>query len=63
MNDEIREYIDSLVGSVEIKKPFMPKHDLSAYTENEYLREMYRINNDFDKIDDYELYIEYLKGD
>ncbi len=48
---------------VELDKPIMPKFDLSAYTDNEYLLTINELNEDFDLILDEEVYSDYLKGE
>ena len=63
MDEEIREYVQLLYNVKEVEKPLMPKFDLSAYTDNEYLSAISSIQNDFDLIDDFAVTIKFLKGD
>lgn len=63
MYDEILAYMQYFSKLGEIKKPEMPSFDLSAYTDSEYLLAVKNINFDYEKIDDLNLTINYLKGD
>lgn len=63
MDDIVSEYIAYLMQFVELDKPIMPKFDLGAYTDNEYLLTIGELNEDFDLILDEEVYSDYLKGE
>lgn len=63
MNEEIREYIDYLLTFGRVQKPKMPKFDLSAYNDNEYIFALQDIMYDYDAVDDLYLTLEYLQGD
>ncbi|MBR2969763.1 MAG: hypothetical protein IKC49_01775 [Clostridia bacterium] len=63
MNDIVSEYIAYLSKFVEINKPKMPKFDLYAYTDNEYLLIVKELNQDYDLIFDEDVYSDYLKGE
>ncbi len=52
-------YLDSF-GVV--KKPAMPKFDLSAYTDNEYISAINELLKDYDGLDDEYLILKHLKG-
>ena len=62
MNDEIREYIAYLSKSLTFVKPSMPKFDIYAYTDNEYLNAIRSIMRDFDLVND-DLVARYLEGE
>ena len=63
MREEINEYFTYLLNFNVVKKPSMPKFNVSAYTENEYVSAVNELMLDFNKIDDYETTLKYLKGD
>ncbi len=63
MNEEIEEYIAYLSKFECRMKPKMPNFDLSAYTDNEYLSVINRINLEYDWLMDEEVYFEYLRGE
>ena len=63
MNDEIRMYEKNLSSFGVVQKPQMPKIDTTAYTDNEYIRTVFELLKDFDKIDDEYLTIDHLKGE
>lgn len=61
MKDEIKAYAEYLLNLGVVKKPDMPKFDVSAYTESEYLSTIFEINKDYENIDEEYLTIKYLK--
>ena len=63
MDEEIMAYQEYLLNFGVVKKPQMPKFDVSAYTENEYLSLIFDLMKDFDLVDDEYLTIKHLKGD
>ena len=63
MDDIVSEYIAYLSNFREINKPLMPKFDINAYTDNEYLLIVKELNQDYDLILDEEVYSDYLKGE
>lgn len=63
MDEEIIEYQKYLLNFGEVNKPKMPKFDLLAYTDNEYLSSIFDIIKDYEYIDDECLTLQYLKGD
>ena len=63
MQREIFHYIEYLAKFREVNRPKMPKFDVGAYTDIEYQNAIFEINNEFDKIDDFGLYEEFLKGE
>ncbi len=63
MHDEIREYIAFLSKFTALDKPKMPKFDLDAYTDNEYLNAIDSIMRDYENVDDEYLTIRYIKGE
>lgn len=63
MNEEIMEYVKYLLNFGMVQKPEMPKFDVNAYTDNEYLSAIFESMNAFDLIDDEQLTIKHLKGE
>ena len=63
MLKEIMEYEKYLLNFDMVKKPKMPKFDIAAYTENEYVNAIKNVVSDFENIEDEHLTIHYLKGD
>lgn len=63
MYDLVEAYVEFLLGMKEFEKPEMPKFDVSAYTESEYLSVMEFIENDYKYLDDLRLTESFLKGD
>ena len=63
MNEEVIAYIEYLSKLEEIKRPLMPRIDVSAYTDNEYLTAIDEIIHDFENIADYPLTLRHLKGE
>lgn len=63
MQQEILSYIEYLNSFKELKKPQMPNFDLTAYTDIEYHKAIDEINEDFDNIDDFGVYLKFLKGE
>ena len=62
MNEIAEAYIKFLSCFKTVNKPLMPKFDVHAYTESEYLNAIYSINKELEKIDDLNLTIQFLKG-
>ena len=63
MNEEIIAYEKYLLSFDVVKKPPMPKFDLTTYTDSEYLSTIEDLNRAYDYIDDEHLTIQYLKGE
>ena len=63
MREEINEYERYLLSFGIVHKPPMPKFDLSAYTDNEYISAIFEVENAFQFVDDESLTIMHLKGD
>ncbi|MBE5741028.1 MAG: hypothetical protein E7351_00625 [Clostridiales bacterium] len=63
MNEEINAYVEYIKKIGTVHRPKMPKFDISAYSDNEYLSAIEGLNVDFDAIDDEYLTIRHLKGD
>ena len=63
MHDEIMEYMKYLSTFAVVNKPEMPKFNLQAYTDNEYLLAIDDIIKCFNSFDDEHLTIARLKGD
>ncbi len=63
MIKEIEEYQKYLLNFGVVEKPKMPKFDADAYTDNEYLSEIFALQKDFDKLDDEYVTLKHLKGE
>ena len=63
MEQEILAYIEYLADFWEVKKPQMPNFDLSAYTDNEYKKAIEEVNQDYENINDFDVYLRFLKGE
>ena len=63
MHEEINGYEKYLLSFCVVEKPIMPKFDLSAYTDNEYLSAVHCLMCDYGGIDDEYLTIQHLKGE
>jgi hypothetical protein len=63
MNEFVNAYIEFLQISKEFIKPLMPKFNVSAYTESEYVKAINEINLDYEFIDDLTVTEHFLKGD
>lgn len=63
MQQEILSYIEYLESFNELKKPKMPSFDLNAYTDNEYYKAINEIQETFDRVDDFQVYLKFLKGE
>lgn len=61
--EEIMEYEKYLFTFGIVEKPIMPKFDLNAYTDNEYLSVILECEEVFGQIDDDYLVVMHLKGD
>ena len=62
MNKEIEEYVKYLLNFGMVEKPIMPKFDVGAYTESEYLSVVFEWQKLFN-FDDENLTIKHLKGE
>ena len=63
MFEEISAYEEYLFNFGVVEKPQMPKFDVLAYTNNEYINAISECMNAFENVDDEYLLISYLKGD
>jgi hypothetical protein len=63
MQREIFAYIDYLNSFKEFKKPKMPKFDITAYTDIEYQKAILEIDDEFNGVNDIEVYLKFLKGE
>ena len=62
MDKEIEEYAKYLLGFGVVKRPIMPKFDVKAYTESEYLSVVFEWQKLFNFDEEY-LTIQHLKGE
>lgn len=63
MKEQANAYINYIKNMHGVTKPAMPKFDVIAYTENEYVRAIDAIDKDFLFTDSMDLTIDYLKGE
>lgn len=63
MQQEILKYVEYLSTFKELKKPQMPNIDLFAYTDIEYHKAINEINEEFERFDDFWVYLQFLKGE
>lgn len=63
MQQEILSYIEYLKTFKELKKPELPNFDENAYNDNEYYKAITELQQDFDRFDDFEVYLKFLKGE
>ena len=63
MNNQVESYIEYLGKMQQFTKPKMPEFDDKAYTENEYVKAIQTIEEDFKNTDCLDLTISYLKGE
>ena len=56
-------YIDFLNNLKVIKKPRMPKVDVDAYNEVKYRDAVRSIMQDFEAVNDFRIYEQFLKGE
>ena len=61
MFEIVEAYIKFLLGFNEKQKPLMPKFDIAAYTDNEYLNAINAINSYYENIDDFNSTLQFLK--
>ena len=62
MNEEIEEYAKYLLNFGCVNKPLMPKFNVSAYTESEYLSVVFEWQKLFN-FDEENITVKYLKGE
>ena len=62
MDKEIEGYAKYLLNFGVVRKPQMPKFDVNAYTESEYLSVVFELEKLFNFDEEY-LIIRYLKGE
>ena len=63
MDEQVNAYIEFIGNMRQVNKPTMPKFDLSAYTENEYVKEVRSLEKEFENTDSVDLTIAFLKGE
>lgn len=63
MNKLVDAYIEFLLNSRELVRPAMPKFNVSAYTESEYVTAVNEINLEYEFIDDLSVTEHFLKGE
>ena len=63
MLQETFAYLEYLRSFKQVKKPKMPICDVSAYTDNEYINSINEIMHYFENIEDFQITLDYLKGE
>jgi len=63
MNEFVDAYIEFLQNFRELERPIMPKFDVSAYTESEYVTAISNTMREYENIDDLGVTEHFLKGD
>ena len=63
MIDLVEAYIEFLQNFTELERPLMPKFNVSAYTESEYVSAVEDVLRDYEYIDDLSITEHFLKGD
>ena len=63
MIDLVEAYIEFLQNFTELERPLMPKFNVSAYTESEYVSAVEYVMRDYERIDDLGITEHFLKGD
>ena len=63
MNDEVNAYVEYLLKFGELTRPKMPKIDYSAYSDSEYKNAIIGVMKDYENVDDFDVTIDYLKGE
>ena len=59
----VEAYIEFLQNSQGIDRPLMPKFNISAYTESEYVDAVNELLRDYELVDDLSITEHFLKGD
>ena len=62
MDKEVTGYLEYLANFCEISKPQMPKFNLDAYSDSEYLDAINLVMEDYKYVDDFDVTISHLKG-
>lgn len=63
MIEFVNAYIEFLQNFAEVERPLMPKFDVSAYTESEYVTAINDVMREYEYIDDLGVTEHFLKGD
>jgi len=63
MFEFVNAYIEFLRDFKQLNRPEMPKFNVSAYTESEYLNAINEINLNYEFVDDLSITEHFLKGD
>ena len=63
MIDLVEAYIEFLQNFQELERPLMPKFNVSAYTESEYVGAVEDVMREYEFIDDLSVTEHFLKGD
>ena len=63
MNEFVEAYIEFLQNFSELDRPIMPKFNVYAYTESEYINAVEDTMRDYEFIDDLSITEHFLKGE
>lgn len=63
MLQETIAYFEYLQTFRQVEKPKMPICDVGAYTDIEYVNSIKEIMHDFDYVEDFQITLNYLKGE
>ncbi len=63
MNELAMAYIEYIAKLKTVKKPKMPKFDVLAYNDSDYILAIENIMKDYQSVDDFAVYEFFLKGD
>lgn len=59
----VEAYIEFLQNFHELERPLMPKFNISAYTESEYVGAVDELIREYEFVDDLSITEHFLKGD
>ena len=62
MDDELMGYFEYLSNFSGLTRPKMPKFNLDAYSDSEYIDAVNSVMKDYENVDDFDLTITHLKG-
>ena len=63
MLKETFAYFEYLEAFKQVQKPKMPNCDVGAYTDIEYINAINRVMREFEDIEDFQITLNYLKGE
>ena len=63
MLEETFAYLEYLETFKQVQKPKMPICDVGAYTDIEYVNSINAVMHEFENIEDFQITLNYLKGE